>query len=281
MPTSGRVLEDSIRLSRIHSIKLTLYAVQAVMLIAVAVLTIAVFGGASVYPYVYIPLDSFFGILVLLLLIICLESFFFRMLELRFARSSSARHLMAKRSMKRSIIMAAIAAAVVLTITVPSIIGSIEESRDVSIYVTPGTDPPFFYSSDVFALMETASVHVTAPRQIQVYIVIEELFLQYYDGPESLDVLASYRLNTNDYITIDNELTIKIPKLDRFTKFYIAIDAMDPIGVSAAVTLMKEVSGTFTGTTSLLLIAFVVANVAWVAYLIPVERKYSTGSIYR
>jgi len=129
--------------------------------------------------------------------------------------------------------------------------------------------------------METVSVHVSAPRQIQVYIIIEELFQQYYNGPDSLSVLASYRLNTYDYITIDNELLIEIPALDRFTRFYIAIDAMDDIGVSAVVTLMKEVSGTFTGTTSLLLIAFVVTNVAWVAYLIPVERKYSTGSIYR
>src|SRR4030042_111817 len=196
MPASGKVLEDSIRLSRIHRIKLTLYAVQAVMLVALAVVTIFVFGGATVDPYIYIPLDAFFGVLALLLLIMCLESFFFRMLELRFARSSSARHLMAKRSMKRSIILAVVAAVVVMIITVPSIIGSIEESRDESMYTTPGTDPPYFYSSDVFALMETASVHVTAQKQIQVYLVIEELFQRYYDGPESLSVLASYRLNT-------------------------------------------------------------------------------------
>ena len=281
MPASGKVLEDSIRLSRIHRIKLTLYAVQAVMLVALAVVTIFVFGGATVDPYVYIPLDAFFGVLVLLLLIICLESFFFRMLELRFARSSSARHLMAKRSMKRSIIMAAIAAAVVMTITVPSIIGGIEESRNESVYITPGTYPPYFYSSDVLALMETSSVHVTAARQIQVYIIIEQLFRQYYTGPDSLSALASYRLNTVDYITIDNELLIEIPKLDKFTRFYIVINSMDDIGTSAVVTLMKEVSGTFTGITSLLLIAFVVTNVAWVAYLIPIERKYSAGSIYK
>ncbi|OGS55437.1 MAG: hypothetical protein A3K60_05400 [Euryarchaeota archaeon RBG_19FT_COMBO_56_21] len=281
MPASGKVLEDSIRLSRIHRIKLTLYAVQAVMLVALAVLTIFVFGGATIEPYVYIPLDAFFGVLVLLLLIICLESFFFRMLELRFARSSSARHLMAKRSMKRSIMMAAVAAIVVMTMTVPSIIGGIEESRNESVYVTPGTYPPYFYSSDVLSLMETASVHVTAPRQVQVYIIVEQAFRQYYNGPDSLNTLSSYRLNTNDYITVDNELLIKIPKLDKFTRFYIVINGMDEISTSAVVTLIKEVSGTFTGVTSLLLIAFVVTNVAWVAYLIPIERKYSAGSIYR
>jgi hypothetical protein len=29
------------------------------------------------------------------------------------------------------------------------------------------------------------------------------------------------------------------------------------------------------------MIAFVVSNIAWVAYLIPIERKYSVGSIYK
>jgi hypothetical protein len=32
---------------------------------------------------------------------------------------------------------------------------------------------------------------------------------------------------------------------------------------------------------SLLLLAIVVANAAWIAYLIPIERKYSVGSIYK
>ena len=43
----------------------------------------------------------------------------------------------------------------------------------------------------------------------------------------------------------------------------------------------KEMSGTFTGVVSTLLIAFVVTNIAWIAYLMPIERKYSVGSIYK
>jgi hypothetical protein len=281
MPVSGKVLEDSIRLSRVHKIKLTLYAVQVVMLVALAVVTIFVLGGAAVEPYVYIPLDSFVAVLVLLLLIICLESFFFKMLEIRFARSSSARHLMAKRSIKRSIIMAALAGIVTLIITVPSIIGSIEDSRDESFYVTPGTTPPYFYSSDVFAFMETVGVHVTAPKPIQVFIVVEELFREYYSGPESTDAIASYRMNVEDYMTVDNELSIRLPHVEDFTRFYIVIDAMEDLEGSAVITLSKEASKTFTGITSLLLIAFIVTNVAWIAYLIPIERKYSAGSIYK
>jgi hypothetical protein len=52
-------------------------------------------------------------------------------------------------------------------------------------------------------------------------------------------------------------------------------------GISAKATIVKEISGTLTAMTALLLLSFVVANIAWFAYLIPIERKYSSGSIYR
>lgn len=281
MPASGKVLEDSIRLSRIRKIKMTLYAVQAIMLVAIAVVTIFYFGGATIRPYVYIPLDAFVTVLALLLLIICLESFFFRLLEIKFARSSSARHLMAKRSIKRSIVMAAVAAVFAATIAVPSIIGGIEESQDEFFYITPGTYPPYFYSSDVFAFMETVGLLVKAPRDVQVYILVEQMFTRYYDGPTSLSTLASYRLNTEDYETVNNELSIHMPPTDKFTRYFIVVDDMGGGGTGVSVTLSMEASSTFTGITSIILIAFVVTNIAWVAYLIPIERKYSASSIYK
>jgi len=79
VPASRKVLEDSIRLSRIRKIKLTLYAVQALMLIALAFLLIFVLGGAKLKPTLYLPLTSFIAVVVLLMLILCLESFFFRL----------------------------------------------------------------------------------------------------------------------------------------------------------------------------------------------------------
>ena len=168
MPASGRVLEDSIRLSKIRKTKLTLYIVQAVMLVALGFILVFVVGGATLKPHLYLPFDSFLAVVVLLLLIICLESFFFRILEIRFARSTSARHLMAKNSIKRSLIIAIVAGIAVVILGVPSILGGIESTGSKTLSLSTRADPPSFFSSDPFALTKTAEVKIQSTRVVQV-----------------------------------------------------------------------------------------------------------------
>jgi hypothetical protein len=283
MPASGRVLEDSIRLSRIRRIKLTLYIVQAVMLIALGFLLILVVGGATLKPHLYVPLDSFLAVLVLLLLIICLESFFFRMLEIKFARSSSARHLMAKNSMKRSVLIAAVAGIAAMVLAVPSIVNAVENSIQQNLVVGPGVEPPKFYSSDVLNIAKTTEVDVTAPKQVEVYLLDDDVFSANWvpDSQDSMNSMYSYRLNRENYVVPENQvLTIEIPDAG-FVLYHLVLNDMDNPNTSIRVEVTKELSGTFTGIISLLMIAFIVANVAWVAYLVPIERKYAAGSIYK
>jgi hypothetical protein len=283
MPASGRVLEDSIRLSRIRRIKQTLYVVQAVMLIALGFLLIFVVGGATLTPHLYAPIDSFLAVLVLLLLIICLESFFFRMLEIKFARSSSARHLMAKNSMKRSVLIAIIAAVAATILAVPSVVNAVENSVKQSYVVSPGVEPPMFYSSDVMNLAKTSEVEVTAAKQVQVYLLEDEVFSANWEpnSPESMNLMYSYRLNRDNYVVPDNQaLAITVPDAG-FVLYHLVVNDMENPNTSIRVEIAKEISGTFTGIVSLLMIAFVVTNVAWIAYLVPIERKYGASSIYK
>lgn len=283
MPASGRVLEDSIRLSRIRRIKLTLYIVQAVMLTALGFLLIFVVGGAAFKPHLYVPLDSFLAVLVLLLLIICLESFFFRMLEIKFARSSSARHLMAKNSIKRSVLIAIVAGIAAMVLAVPSIVNAIENSAQKRMVVSPGVEPPSFFASDVMNLMKTSEVDVTASKQVQVYLLEDEVFSANWvpNSPESMNLMYSYRLNRDNYVVPENQvLAITMPEAG-FVLYHLVLNDMENPNTSIKVDVVKELSGTFTGIVSLLMIAFVVTNVAWVAYLIPIERKYAVGSIYK
>jgi hypothetical protein len=283
MPASGRVLEDSIRLSRIRRIKLTLYIVQAVMLIALGFLLIFVVGGATLKPRLYVPLDSFLAVLVLLLLIICLESFFFRMLEIKFARSSSARHLMAKNSIKRSVLIAIVAGIAAMVLAVPSIVNAVESSVQQRLVVGPGDGPTMFYSSDIMNLAKTSEVHVTATKQVEVYLLEDEVFSAYWapDSTDSMNQMISYRLNRDNYVVPENQvLAIKIPDAG-FVLYHLVLNDMANPNTSIRVDVVKELSGTFTGTVSLLMIAFIVTNIAWVAYLIPIERKYGASSIYK
>lgn len=281
MPSSGKVLEDSIRLSRIRRIKLTLYTVQAVMIVALGFLVVFVLGEARVKPTLYLPINSFMAVLVLLLLILCLESFFFRILEIRFARSSSARHLMAKNSIKRSIVIAIVTGVLAILLAVPGVRGSIEGAGQSTIDVSANS-PPAFYSSDVFALIEVKEIQLRCQKPVQVYLIDNEV---YQRNAGDISALYSYRLNTEDYV-IDPDslpLTVTIPPMG-YTKYYVVLnDHLNKTyeGTSATMVVVKTFSSTFTGIVSLFLIAFVVANAAWIAYLMPIERKYSAGSIYK
>jgi len=282
MPASGRVLEDSIRLSKIRKTKLTLYIVQAVMLVALAFILVFFVGGATLKPHLYLPFDSFLAVVVLLILIICIESSFFRILEIRFARSTSARHLMAKNSIKRSLIIAIVAGVVVIILGVPSILGGLESTGSKTLSLSTRADPPSFFSSDPFALTKTGEVKIQSTRVVQVYLLDEEIFSQYYYSEDSMTLMYSYRLNRDpsSYI-VNQELTITIPNEAGHKKYYLVLNDMDNPGTSATATIERDLSGTFTGVMTLLLIALVVTNIAWVAYLVPIERKYSSGSIYK
>lgn len=285
MPAAGKVLEDSIRLSRIRRIKLSLYTIQAVMLIALAFLLIFVLGNASISPVLFLPLNSFIAVMVLLLLILCLESFFFRILEIRFARSSSARHLMAKNSIKRAVLIAIVTGMLAMMLAVPSIRGGIENYGKTTTDVSRYTDAPLFYSSDVFSLISVVDVQLTAPKEVQVYLLEDSVYSnvnRQYSENDRMGAYFTFRLNTNDFEVIPaSTTTITIPDSGNYVKYRLVLNDMQNLGTSATIVIEKQMSSTFTGIVSLLLIAFLVANIAWVAYLMPIERKYSVGSIYK
>jgi hypothetical protein len=254
------------------------------MLIALAFLLIFVLGNASISPVLFLPLNSFIAVMVLLLLILCLESFFFRILEIRFARSSSARHLMAKNSIKRSVLIAIVTGIFAMMLAVPSIRGGIENYGQTTTEASPNTEAPAFYSSDVFSLISVVDVQLTAPKEVQVYLLEDSVYKEYSGQSENNKTAAyyTYRLNTNDFQVIpDSKTTIAIPDTGNYVKYRLVLNDMQNPGTSATIVIEKQMSSTFTGIVSLLLIAFLVANIAWVAYLIPIERKYSVGSIYK
>jgi hypothetical protein len=278
MPLSGKVLEDSIRLSRIRTIKLALYVVQTVALVVLAIVVIFVMGDAAITPRLHLPIASLLAVIVLLALIVCVESFFFRVLEIRFARSSSARHLMAKNSMRRALIIALITGILTIILTVPSILGAVEDASNDTTILGAASNPETFWSTDPLELMAVEKIVVSAPAQVQVYLVTAK---NYDDYAPNMASLFNVRLNRPiaDYVVTD-EITIGVPQ-GQYMQYYLVINDMDNPGVSVTISIEHAISHTFTGVVSLFMIAFVVSNIAWCAYLIPIERKYSAGSIYK
>ncbi len=275
MPLSKKVLEDSVRLGSIRRIKTTLYIVQVVMLVALAFFLVFVIGDATVTPNLYLPLDQFIAVMVLLLLVVCVECSFFRMMEIRFARSSSARHLMAKNSITRSMLLALISAVVTVILMVQPILAVVEDASQRTI-TTSSSEDFTFWSRDPLALQRVSELRVSSTQTLGIYLVTDSVYQQ-YDG--DLSDMFFMRLNRDDYELVDT-LTIPVPILDHALVHVVVNDLSSP-GASVTVDIVKDTSETITGIVSVLSLAFVVTNIAWIAYLIPIERKYSQGSIYK
>ena len=276
MPVTGKVLEDSIRLSRIRRIKIMLYVVQAVLLVSMAFVFAFVIGGATLKPTLYIPLDTFATLVVLLLLIICIESFFFRILEIRFARSSSARHLMAKNSIRRALAIAVVTGVLAVILAVPSVLGAIEESTNRVIVLAGQDKEASFYSTDTFGWTSIEKVLITSYKLVHVYLVEDTVYETHLGDQNAMFI---NRLNPDNY-KINGTTTISVPVVAN-TKFHLVLNDDPSPGVGATAVLERTLSGTVSGMIGLLMISFVAANLAWVVYLMPVERKYSVSSIYK
>ncbi|MGD9962903.1 MAG: hypothetical protein AB7S97_03280 [Thermoplasmata archaeon] len=274
MPFSKKVLEDSIRLGRIRAIKRTLYVVEAALLVALAVFFVFVIGGAALTPRLYLPIDQFIAVVALLLLVICVESFFFRILEIRFARSSSAKHLMAKNSITHSLVLAIVAAIVTIVLMVPSVLAVTEDATQRTVSLS-GEDFTF-WTMDPFALQSVSELQASCPDDVELYIVRDSDYVE-YDGVVS--EMYFKRINRNDYEIVDS-LTIEMPDMG-YTMLHLVVNDLSAPGATVTVVIVNDTSENITGIVAILSMAFVVANVAWIAYLTPIERKYAQGSIYK
>ncbi|MCU0860191.1 MAG: hypothetical protein MUE55_06370 [Thermoplasmata archaeon] len=263
MPLSKKVLEDSVRLGRLRRIKMTLYIVQVVMLVALAFVLVFVIGDATMTPSLYLPLDQFAAVMALLLLVVW------------FARSSSAKHLMAKNSITRSILLAAVGAIITIVLMVPPVLAVTEDAAERTGTAT-SAEPYSFWSRDPLALQRVSGLEVTSSDSVEVYLVDE---VTYEEHKDSIGDMYFLRLNRDDY-QLAGSLSIDVPVMEH-TLLYVVVNDLSSPGAAVTLTLVKDTSEMFTGIVALIALAFVIANIAWVGYLIPIERKYSQGSIYK
>jgi len=165
------------------------------------------------------------------------------------------------------------------------VVASIEKLGNRTSALT-GVEDMEFWSRDSLALQRVyearASVPLTfdpetdEPITYQIYLVDDSIYQQ-YEG--SLSDMYFMRLNQDNYV-LEEELIIEIPATDH-TLFHLVLNDLKGPGAVVTVTLATQASEAFTGIVALLSIAIVAANLAWVAYLVPIERKYSEGSIYK
>jgi hypothetical protein len=269
------------RLASIRRTRRDLYIVEfAILLVAVAIV-IVMEGRASLVPF-YLPINSFIYFVLVMGLIVIIEGFFFRALEMRFIKSASTKFYICKMGIRSAIVAIIICAIIILVLWLPFIHDAIEDASSSSGKMinsgsTSATEYVTFYDRDPLGLTSVTEIEVTSFQgEAFVYLVSAQSF---EDHKDDLSVLASYRINGVDFVA-NPSLTIEVEGLS-YGSYYLVFDTEASEATSVTYTISSSISNTFLSYVPFLLLLYAVAYAGWIIYLLPLKRKYGEAAIYR
>jgi hypothetical protein len=279
---AGReALEGGTRLVHVRRTKKILYIVQLAILLGATILFIVVDGRVTMKPF-YLPINSFIYFVLLMGLIFAVESFFFRMLEMRFIKSSSTKYYISKMAIRRALVVIAVAAVVIVLLWVPAISNALSDVMDtsgtlVNDHSQTATAYVTFYDRDALGLRSVNQISVSSNGEpANVYIVAESFFLA---NQNNFSALQTYRVNVYSYNVLSSPL-IPVGGL-QYGKYYLVLDTAHSSAAQVQYTIHSYMSPTFLSYVPFFALLFVVAYGAWIVYLTPYKRKYGAGAIYK
>jgi hypothetical protein len=273
MATSREILESTYRAGRMKKMRTFVYASHVVLAIILLIIMAMLTEGAGTYIFV-VPVELIIFILALIILIVNIESFFFKFFGIKYAKTDSEKFLMVKDYFKKGIIII-IVAVIVFALTFIIIPMSEENIDSTDNAVIVGVYNVTFRPRDPFGAVNLKKIIVEQTEgntKMDIFIMHESDFRSNYLGK---------RLN------IKEEQSRDLTELEYEFKGYIPQDdyvlSMDSKGVLANVTYTfeREVSGPLVMYLTLFPIIFIAANAAWVVYLLPKRKRYGKTSIYK
>jgi hypothetical protein len=276
MLSSKEELAGGYRLANMKRTKKYLYIVEVLILIAAPIFVVLAENRYSLKPF-YLPINSFINFILIMLLIIMIESFVFKVLEMRLIKSNSTRYYIAKVAVRRATIILIVSVIIVVLLWTPYINQAIESGFTTKGSINKGQSVAF-NSRDAFGLTTVSQISVHANGgSANVYVVSEQNYDRFSGNSQEL---RPYRINTNDYIA-NPDLTIELTNMPNGV-FYIVVDIGSVTTASSVdYTIASAFSSTFLSYVPLMALLFAVASAGWIAYLIPLQKKYSSGAIYK
>jgi len=269
------------RLASIRQTRRNLYIVEFAILLAAVAVVIIMEGRASLVPF-YLPINSFIYFVLLMGLIVVIEGFFFRALEMRFIKSASTKFYICKTGIRSAIIAIIICVIVILVLWLPFIHDAIEDASGttgnmINTGSTSATEYYNFYDRDSLGFMTVSEIEITAFQgEARVYLVSEQYF---DDHKDDLSDLASYRINGGDYIA-NPSLTIEVEGLP-YGSYYLVFDTEASEATSITYSINSSISDTFLSYVPFFILLYAVAYAVWLIYLMPLKKKYAEAAIYR
>jgi hypothetical protein len=280
MLSGKEALAGGYRLANVKRMKRYLFIVQIIILILIPIIVVLIEGRASLVPF-YLPINSFIYFILLMALIMVVEGFFFKILEMRLIQSPSTNYYIAKNAIRKGLVVVAISAFVIFLLWTPFMSQAIENSFNGTDTLhhtnsTAASEFVVFYDRDPLGLGAVNGITVTSSSgTARVYLVSEKNYVNY---SSDLSGLRPFRINSQDYI-VDGQLDIHLNPLP-FGKYYLVLDTVRSDASQVDVTIHSVISPTFLSYVPFFALLFIVAYGAWMAYMFPVKRKFSSGAIY-
>lgn len=285
MPVTREALEGSLRMARLRRLKWTLYILLLILVVGIALGVVATDPKTSLSPF-FIPVDRFLAFVVLILLVLTVASFPFQLIEVRYAKSTSVKHLVIKRGIQRSLVFAIVAAIVAVLFLIPALRGGLTDavtarsttSYEVNLLVR---DAQMFWAENPLGLTRVDQVQLEANGPAEVYFVPRSDYDRATAGTSVnwTDMNASKANRYNYLIVPPSVQSFGLPYRGHLE--YAVVVRTANLSLEITYELDKALSPTVQETIPLLALAFVGANAIWIAFLVPLERRHREGSIYK
>ena len=272
MPSARELLESTFQSGRLKKWTIVAFASLFAIMLGFMIVLELLYPQFSLDPF-RLPLTIHIFIILMFLLIFNVQGMIFRIYGIRWGKSDSERFLMAQRYRKRGLAIIIIAVIVMLTsIITPPVVNERITSRDHEI-VSGSIESDRFLPEDPLAFSRIVTISVTSDLNIPLDIYLmrdEDLKSGLFDNR----INAAPR-NSQGITHFSREKSLEYGIYAFFIK-------APNTSVNAPITfeITRELSVPIMNYLTLFPIAFVVANIAWIIYLIPVIRRYKDTSIY-
>jgi len=268
-------LEGSYQITRIKRLEKIAFIPQIIGIFVVFAIFLYL-DGAQLKPF-YLPLYLPFLIITVWILILAIEFFVFRLVEIKFRKSASAKFLMADRSMKKSMWAVAVFGVVCLLLFTPYLPEQIESTLEVNEEVEVlGEEAIYFTPRDRFDFTRVSDISVEVLDQnasVDVYIITEEYF---EDGQYGMRLNRA--MDDPQEATADESFYYDMPFLS-FDEYRLLLISEEPVNVRYEIAI--ELPNTRVYPFAILSLGFLISYSVFGAMMYPIKKKHSDEAIYR
>jgi DNA uptake protein ComE-like DNA-binding protein len=262
-------LEGSYRLLRIRRIKIGFFVIQITLAIILGIFG-GIFLGARSNPF-YFPMDVFLFVFFLLLLFVAVEAIYFKGLEVRYTQSKSRKYLIAKSSIRNSLIVLALAIVCTTFLLLPFV------QEDIARMNSQDSNGDLILSPNIpnnFTLQTQDGLGLSRVQQIVIESNNSQISVSKVFYNEEWIVVYGPTLETNVNIHLIPGVTSSMDI------FIVSLSHTGAQNISYSWTTTSNISPFMSKFLPALGIAFIIVEMISISIMYPIREAHATSSIY-